>query len=184
MATKSATKKAPAKKAAKKAPARKAVASLPPRRPQTVEGTTPVSEWKKSNAPLELPSGKFMKIRDVGFQAFVKSGVIPNSLMSVVQSSIDRGVEPELDVKEMTENPEQLNDLLDMVDNVVCFVAISPEVYKVPKNQNDRDDELLYVDEVDDEDKMFIFGVCTGGTRDLEQFRREQADSLAPLQRS
>lgn len=174
MATKSAPKKAASKTTAPRKP--------PARQSSAVE-VTPVAEWKKPNPPLDLPSGKAMKIRNVGFQAFVKAGVIPNTLMSIVQSAIDRGVEPELDIKALAGDQKKFGDLVAMVDEVVVFVAISPEVHAVPATDDLRNEELLYVDEIDDEDKMFIFGVCTGGTRDVEQFRSEQANSLAAVQR-
>lgn len=45
-----------------------------------------------------------------------------------------------------------------------------------------REDPPLYTDEVDMEDKTFIFNVVVGGTRDLEQFREEHGDALATLQ--
>jgi hypothetical protein len=156
--------------------------SATPKKTAAPVEVTPVSSWKVQNPPLELPSGKSMKVRKVGFQAFMKAGLIPNSLLSTVQSSIDRGVEPQLDLSAIASDTKQMQDMLDMVDDVICFVAMDPPVNKTPKSEADRDEDLLYVDEIDDEDKMFIFGVCTGGTRDVEQFRNEQANSLAALQ--
>lgn len=45
----------------------------------------------------------------------------------------------------------------------------------------DRDPDLLYADNVDLDDKIFVFNFAVGGTRDLERFRREQAASLASI---
>lgn len=166
-------------------------------RGKTVEEATPVSEWKKPIPALELPSGKAMKLRNASFQTFMKLGMIPNSLLAVVQSSIDKGKEPNL--SELTEDPKQLEDMVQMVDDVVCFVSIEPKVHPLPTQSdadkwnlahpeasvNDpdelRDEALLYVDEVDDEDKMFIFGAVTGDTRDVETFRGQQANGMANL---
>jgi hypothetical protein len=120
-----------------------------------------------------------MRLRNATFQTFMRMGMIPNSLLAVVQKSIDKGKSPELG--ELVESPKQIEDMVKMVDSVVCFVAIEPRVYPAPANEDDRDENLLYVDEVDDEDKMFIFGVCTGGTRDVETFRKQQANGLASL---
>jgi hypothetical protein len=155
-------------------------------RPSTPVEATPVSDWKKKNTsnfdkPVELPSGKFMKIRRVGFRAFIKAGLIPNSLMATVQSSIDRGVAPELNLGSILQDDKQIDAMMDMVDGVLCFVAVEPEVHPLPKNEKDRDEELLYVDEVDDEDKMFIFGLCTGDTDDVQQFRSEQTKRMASV---
>lgn len=177
MSTSKSTTAKPRKAAAKKvtSPVEPRPAEIPP---EDVEVSS-VSEWKKSNAPLTLPSGKRMKIRSVGFQAFMKAGIIPNSLMSVVQSAIDKGQkDPDLDVS----STEQVEDMMKMMDDVIVFVAVAPEVKPAPKQNERRSDDILYVDEIDEEDKTFIFGVCTGGTRNVEQFRKEQADSLAALQ--
>lgn len=146
----------------------------------TVEEPTPVSDWKKPILPTPLPSGRSMRLRNVTFQTFMRMGMIPNSLLAVVQKSIDKGKSPEL--SELVESPKQVEDMVALVDSVVIFVALEPRVYPAPASEEERDENILYVDEVEDEDKMFIFGVCTGGTRDVETFRREQADGLASLQ--
>jgi hypothetical protein len=46
-----------------------------------------------------------------------------------------------------------------------------------PEKESDRDPELLYVDEVDEDDKNFIMSWAFGGTSDLEKFR-EAKDKL------
>lgn len=147
---------------------------------------TPISAWKKARVdePVELPSGNVVRIRPVGFQAFLKAGLIPNSLMGVVQSAIDRGTAADLDVGSIIKDATRVQEMVDMVDNAVCFVMVEPEVLPAPKNEEDRDEDCLYVDEIDDEDKMYIFGICTGGPRDVETFRAEQANGLAAVQRS
>ena len=137
---------------------------------------TPVSSWKKPNAPMTLPTGKVIKLRRAGMQAFLKAGIIPNSLMTVVQDAVDKGVAPDKAVSESSS--DNLNDLLEMVDEVTVFCALEPRIYREPKKEEERDNELLYVDEVDDEDKMFIFQWATGGTADVEQFRKEAGNVL------
>lgn len=185
------------KKAVKKAPAKR-VMTPAPRGPATVEDSTPVSEWKKPLPAILLPSGKAMRLRNATFQTFMRLGMIPNGLLAIVQKSIEKGKAPELN--ELMESTDQVEEMLQMVDTVVCFVAADPKVTAAPTqadvdrwNQQHpasapaespddlRDPDHLYVDEIDDEDKMFIFGVCTGGTRDVEQFRDEQADRLASI---
>lgn len=145
----------------------------------TVE-VSPVSSWKKPPAPMTLPSGNVMKLRRAGFQTFMAAGIIPNSLMSIVESAVSRGQSP--DISTMTQTPEQLVQMLEMVDAAVIFCSVEPKVQAMPSDEDEREVELLYVDEVDDEDKMFIFGWSTGGTADVEQFRKESADLLATIQ--
>lgn len=154
---------------------------------------TSASEWKKSSsqpAILTLPSGKNCRIRKVGFQTFIRQGMIPNSLLGPVQRSLDTG--KELDVNLITSEPGQLEDMLLMIDDVVVFCLIEPQVMAIPLKDNgqgvmvivddeDRDPDTLYVDEVDEDDKMFIFSVATGGAADLESFRNEQAQRMVAV---
>lgn len=44
-----------------------------------------------------------------------------------------------------------------------------------------RDPEVLYADQVDWNDKVFIFQWCLGGTRDLEKFRSELDASMGTV---
>lgn len=150
----------------------------------TAKKATSVSEWKKDsyNPFQELPSGKTIKIKKaVGFQTLMKSGLIPNSLMSIVQKSLDKGEEP--DVSTISSDMGKINEMLELMDNITCFMVEEPEIHPVPKNKEDRDGDLLYVDEVEDQDKMFIFQYATGGTKDLETFRREAGSVLDTVQR-
>lgn len=170
----------------KKTP-RKSSNTTPPSKPQADSGVeeavevSPVSAWKTNyRDPIELPSGKFMRVRVVGFKAFVKMGIIPNSLMSVVEKSLDENKAPNVD--DLQKEDTNLQEMFDLIDEVMIFCAQEPKVHRVPANDDERDDNLLYVDEVDDPDKMYVFGLCTGGTKDVEQFRREQADSVAAVQ--
>ena len=173
-------------------------------------GTSSVAEFKKKSGGLtELPSGLVVKLRNKGgMRGFLASGIIPNSLMGIVQDAIGKGTAPDMsgivdDQGHM--NEEMLNDMLLMTDRVVMDVMVDPVVLPAPteadveewnrtnraakdkvKEPDDlRDDEELYIDEVDEEDKAFIFQWVTGGTRDVEQFRKELAagmDDLGGLQ--
>lgn len=57
-----------------------------------------------------------------------------------------------------------------------------PQYEEIPHNE--RDEDVLYTDDVDIEDKTFIFNFVVGGTRDLETFRTEYGDALADVQPS
>lgn len=153
---------------------------------------TPVSEWKRAAVtdPIELPSGKKLRVRRSSFRQFMAAGIIPNSLMGVVQKSMAKG-KADVAIDEMTGDPAKLLEMMSMIDNVVAYVALDPKVYLVPKDEDgheidleDREDQdVLYVDEIDEEDKQYIFQWSTGGVSDLEQFRRESADDVATLSR-
>lgn len=157
---------------------------------ETTVAPSSVSAFKKvstsPNTPIKLPSGLFMRIKRSSMQVFLASGVLPNNLMAVVQKSLDKG--KGVDAKEFLGDPGKLDEMIQTIDNVVIFCALEPEVYPLPEVNNEgeeleeRDQELLYVDEVSDEDKMFIFQYATGGTKDLDRFRGEVTAELARIQ--
>lgn len=151
-------------------------------------GVTDVSEWKKEADPLlELPSGKFVKARRHGMRTFLAAGIIPNALMGVVEKAINQGVEP--DLSQIAGDKKKIEEMMTMVDNIVVFCLLEPRVYAVPKvtedgQEEERDPRLLYIDEIAEMDKMFIFQWVTGGTTDLEQFRNELDSSVGAISRS
>jgi hypothetical protein len=61
------------------------------------------------------------------------------------------------------------------------FCVIEPTVNPLPENEADRKQELLYVDEVDLDDKFYIMAFALGGTRDLEGFREATGSGVANL---
>lgn len=152
---------------------------------------TSVSAWKKSiqAPPIELPSGHYMRIRKVGLPVLMQTGMMPNSLMAIAQRAVSKGQGKPQEVSddelaEMAMDPKKVQELADFIDRMVVFVAQEPEVYPIPEEHVARDEDTLYVDEVDYDDKMFIFQVVTGGTTDLEQFRGQHTSAMAALRGS
>lgn len=159
-----------------------------PRSGNPAKRPTSVTAWKKSAqvAPIQLPSGNWMSFRRVGLQALLGMGMMPNSLMAVAQKAVAKGEgkEPGIGDAEMLQllaDPEKVAQIGKFMDDMICFVAVEPPVNKLPLDGVDRDPELLYIDEVDEEDKMFIFQVVTGGTTEVESFRQEHGASMAAL---
>lgn len=170
------------------------------RNQRTRKSATAASAWKKDSqgVPLEVPSGHTALVRPVGMQVFMQRGMIPNVLMPIVQEGI-KG--KQVDPTEIMEGVDMdaINDMMKLMDDVVVFTVVDPKVWPVPKwtekeaeeelchptdvgqakPTEDRDPDRLYVDEVEDDDKQFIFQFVVGGTRDVESFRKEQADALA-----
>lgn len=48
--------------------------------------------------------------------------------------------------------------------------------------QDERDEDVIYTDDVDLDDKSFIFNYVVGGSKDLERFRDELGDAVATVQ--
>lgn len=145
---------------------------------------TPAGDFKKKmfTDPIELPSGAYMRVKRVGMQALIASGIMPNSLMEIAQLAAAKGGEhlamTPADMSAMLNDTDELNKLTKFIDDVTVAIAYDPKVHLVPDNELERDDNLLYVDELDPEDKMFLFGLCTDGTMDVAKFRGELATTM------
>lgn len=148
---------------------------------------TPVSAWKETatHTELPLPSGKVCLVRGLDLAELVRGGSIPNDLLPIIQKAMDdsKGKPEALRRKEMEQavesDPKMLSQVFEMMDLVVMAVVVQPLINPRPENEADRSAELLYVDEVLTDDKLFIMNWAMGGTSNLEQFRRELEGEVA-----
>lgn len=165
---------------AKKAAAKKAA-------PKKTAQVSSASAFKKraKGQPIQLPSGEVVLAKRVELQTFILQGNVPNPLMSVVSEALEKGQKADIakmvGVDEGKLDLEMVKDMYEMVNAVVMACIVEPKVHPVPEDEDERDDDLLYVDEVDDEDKMFLFQWSSGGTSDLATFREEARKDLATL---
>jgi len=161
------------------------------------------SDFKKNKAAidLELPSGNVCFAKRKTLDVFLAEGVIPNSLMQIIQQQLDEteGKTNDLqgELQKVASDPDKLRDIMALADAItvgcvkepMCLSNLRstgrvdedgrPIMEVIP--EADRDEELLYVDEVDMDDKMFIFQWAVGGTASVERFRSEQAALVADL---
>lgn len=153
-------------------------------RKSAADTVTPVKGWKSKTVGgtlLTVPSGNTALVRAPGMEAFIKAGVIPNGLMSIVQEAMIQGGPPSDDaIAAMMADTEKISQILELAGAVTMYCCIDPKVAPVPLDDEGavipldderRDEDILYVDEVDFNDKMFIFNFAVGGSADLEQFR-------------
>lgn len=146
---------------------------------------TSAAAWKKTSLapPVELPSGHFMRLKKVGMQVLMQVGIMPNSLMQVAGKAVGKGTgKPqelsEEDLAAIASDPKKIEEIALFMDRMVIFVAQEPEVQPAPEDDEARQEDVLYIDEIDDEDKEFILQVVTGGTTDLESFREQHRASM------
>lgn len=145
------------------------------------------SDFKKGKVAidLELPSGNVCLAKRKTLDVFLSEGIIPNSLMGIVQQQLnaaenkDDALQGEL--QKLASDPEKLKDVMALSDAVVIAVVLEPKVNPKPASEEERDEDLLYVDEVDMDDKMFIFQWAVGGTASVERFREERSALVADL---
>jgi len=146
-----------------------------------VSGVSEFKEKARQGALVALPSGNQVRIRNPGMQVFLQRGMIPDSLTPIVRKALSGGVEP--DEKDLREAMSQsdIEGLFKLFDDVVMSTWVQPKVHPVPEDESDRDDSLLYVDEIEFDDKSFTFQFAVGGVRDLESFREQQEEMLERL---
>jgi hypothetical protein len=181
------------KTAAKKAPAKKTASSRSgnPAKRAAAAQVSDVSAFKKraQGMVLPLPSGLVVKAKRVELQTFLRHGEVPNPLMTIINDALTKGegmdVEAMVTTDEEKVDMEMVNEMYEMVNKVVVASLVDPKVLPLPEDEEDRDDDLLYVDEIDDEDKMFLWQWALGGTGDVETFRLQAGadmDALAEIQ--
>lgn len=132
----------------------------------------------------ELPSGLIVKIKNPGgLRAFVSSGTLPNSLMTMMQEGIAAGKAsvPEVVKPDGSIDTDLMNDMNLLLNEVAIQCIVDPKIHPVPETEADRSDELLYADEIPDDDKQFLLQWITGGTRDLEKFRKQLAEGVGAV---
>jgi hypothetical protein len=140
---------------------------------------TAAKQWKsKGTSAIEVPSGNVALVRRKSLVAFIKAGTIPNALLPIITKAIAEG-EDTMNPREIFQDLGRIDDIVELIDSVVIECAINPKVYPVPADDEERDEDLLYVDELDEMDKLFVYQFVIGGTKDLEKFRAEQASALA-----
>lgn len=153
--------------------------------------TTSASEWKakglRKGKEMVLPSGFTCIAGRVNLMVFMKTGKIPNSLRGMIDQAMEgKEVSQEDILDKLLSGDEKtlktFEDMMKMADAVVVDCMIEPKVLPAPENEEPmskenpkgRSDTLLHVDEMDEEDRMFVFNYAVGGTRDLETFRAGQ----------
>lgn len=150
-------------------------------------------QWKRAKGvEVSLPSGNVALCRRPGMEAFLAEGLLPDSLMGIVQEHIGRGQGlPASKLQNIANDKTQIVEILRAMDKILVRVVIEPKVAFhwvteewLSANESNlplgatipeefRDDDLIYTDDVDFDDKKFLFQWAVGGTADLERFRKE-----------
>lgn len=177
----------------------------------TTADPTPATAWKRNKArqSLRLPSGNVALVRRVGPEAFLQQDLMPDNLAPIVQKAIHekRGLPPKALEKAIT-TPDGLGKMAEMLDRITVYAVIEPAVQMPPNcitcggldnadnravhdnpedeghhkfEEGPRDETVLYADEVDMMDKIFIMNYCVGGSSDLERFRGEHGEAVGSL---
>lgn len=170
-----------------------------------------VSDWKRTSTAveIELPSGHVALCNRIGMKSFLEKGTIPDTLTPIVEGMIrDKQFLPPEKAKEVASDLKVVLETQEMLDRALVMTVVSPKVHLPPgcavcgkwqdyndddahnrKSSNfshdyvqeDRREDRLYSDEVDLEDKLFLFNWSVGGGTDLTSFRAGWQESLEAM---
>ncbi len=160
--------------------------------------------------PVTLPSGEVALVKRPGMDKIMSSGIMPDSLTPIAMKHLDNaesGGRPQNDealnkelMAKVMQDPAQLQEIFLAFDKILVMCVVEPKCRlhlftpqdaleglceedrvgeEIPDDE--RDDEIVYSDEVDQEDKIFIFNYVVGGSKDLERFRQESSAAVAHM---
>lgn len=142
---------------------------------------------------LTMPSGQVAQVRKPGVQRLIAAGLLENAdtLATIVDQKHIKRVKGKLQVDpaSLLKDSANMMSVLEMVDKIVAHMVIQPSVRRPvhvdvdgPRNEKDelptrplRDEErepgVVYTDQIEMIDRMFIFSYAVGGSTDVERFR-------------
>lgn len=178
-------------------PARKNSRSGNPAKRAAVGPVSSASAWRGRNADgedLSLPSGNVARVKRPGPGVLLAEGLLPDSLTAIVSEAVQskRGISKK-QLSTLATTMDAIGDMMDAMDRTTAIVVLEPrclyhrretesgEWETIPLEEREDPDCAIYTDEVDMEDKFFIFQFAVGGTRDWERFRRESGAIVGDL---
>ena len=138
---------------------------------------------------VTVPSGQLVLARRTSIQALIQFGLLQDlDLLSsvVVTDHLDpKAGEGDQDkIMDLLKDPKKSESLFHMLDKVLCFVVVKPEIKMPPNDVTKREDGVIYADTVDLADKMFLFEYATGGTNDVSRFREGSGAPVGDVEHS
>lgn len=173
-------------------------ASAPPPITSAAEWGGEARENRVKGRPVTVPSGKTCLVKMLDSMGeFLARGDVPNALLPLMMEAATGKTESAKKVTdEVLGDPDKLVEMFALVDTIVVECVLQPPVAPVPQREVMRsgemvlenipahereDDDTLYVDYIELEDKMFIFNYALSGVNDVEQFRSQLSESMVSV---
>lgn len=155
-------------------------------------------DWKRKTGTaaasnVELPSGVVVKVKRISIPTLLSKGVFPDSLSSIITEKLDgdkkgQTTDNDLDVSQLLGDQSKITDLFNSIDEIVLMTVVEPTVLsdkdedgdEIP--EEDRDEDAIYVSDIDLNDKIFLFQYSVGGSNQLEPFRAELDSAVGSLE--
>lgn len=140
------------------------------------------NKGKTRGHEITVPSGQTCLVKRPGVEGLIELGLLDkvDGLTGLVDQKHIKRVKGEktVDVEALAKDTDSLMNVIKTVNEIVVHVVLEPKLLPVPEEGTERDAEAVYVDDVDLEDKMFIFQYSIGGSKDLEKFRQQSKQNV------
>lgn len=156
-----------------------------------------VTGWKRKTGDdafdFTLPSGQVCLIKKLRMETIAELGLM-NDLDSFTGAiipepskkakgkgakALTQEEQERESAKVMLKDKESFNRMLVTINKVVVACVVEPKVHVEP--EGDRDEDLVYTDDIDFEDKMLIFQEVFEGMSSLESFRKGSSDIVGTV---
>lgn len=132
--------------------------------------------WQRRKAGSDdiftCPSGQTCRLRPVSPDRLMLEGILDNvnHLEVLAQKLVGeaQGLPPE---KATTPTREDFAELLTVINKVVPMAIVEPKVYPDPEDGEAFEDGILYISDIDLDDRMAIMAEALKGIRALDRFR-------------
>lgn len=147
------------------------------------------NQWKKGSGQpnlrdLRVPSGQLCQVRRARIEELFKQGVLSSvDQLSKIVSGTFVGDDGEVDMEKALADPEGIAEGFKVIDKVVAHVVVQPKVYE-PVEGEERDPDRIYTDDIELEDRVFIFQFALGGFDDIDRFRAEASRVVGNMESS
>jgi len=140
---------------------------------------------------LECPSGQLALVRRPGLEGLMSAGVLHqmDTLTPLIEQhkanatgKRAKAVDEQNAMNEILKDPNKMTELIHLLDRVLCHCVVKPEIEMTPNDPTRRAPGVIYADQVDLEDKLFIFNFAVGGSRSVARFRSESSALVGGLQ--
>lgn len=121
---------------------------------------------KKAGTPIKLPSGLVFLLKKPSIARLMQLDVFPAELVSTAIKMDANNLQP-------TSRDEYLQ-YLKVIDTVVMHSCVQP---KVVDSEADVPEDSIFIGDIDDMDRVFIFMHAQMGVDSQKSFRSEQQNS-------
>lgn len=163
----------------------------------------------KKPRDITLPSGETCRIRGaMGITDLITEGVLDSmdALTGIVATKTipkAQGRPVKVSTQDIMSDPAKFKELLRTVDKIACYAVLEPEIVtnlrpivdangqpvtgedgkpafqEIPVDE--RDEDLIYVDQIPETDRFEIMNLCMGGLKGLATFRGDSEEALGDL---